>query len=253
MENAVMRLDKMLADSKAGTRSEIKELIRKGRVRLNGAVIKDAGMHVGESDVVSVDGINGEFSLGSATAKSYFMLNKPAGIVSANSDENDETVIDLFKAERNRNLFTVGRLDKDTEGLLFVTDDGELAHYLTSPGRDVTKTYYARVSGVLKDEHVKMFAKGFEFKDFTSKPAVLEIINVNEVSQVSECMVTVTEGRFHEVKRLLAKVGCTVGYLKRVGFGGVGLDDSLKKGEYRRLTEEELNTLTAACGYNGQA
>lgn len=246
-----MRLDKMLADSKAGTRSEIKELIKKGKVRVNGAVTKDAGLHVSESDTVSIDGVSGQFSLGSAKAKSYFMLNKPMGIVSANSDENDATVIDLFKAEKNKNLFTVGRLDKDTEGLLFVTDDGELAHFLTSPRKDVAKTYYAKVSGVLKDEHIEMFAKGFEFKDFTSKPAMLEIITADDVSLVSECRVTVTEGRYHEVKRLLAKVGCTVDYLKRVEFGGVMLDGGLAEGEYRELTDEELNTLKAACGYVG--
>ena len=244
----MMRLDKMLADCKAGARSEVKELIKKGKVRIDGTVVKDAGFHVADSDVVTIDGRSGQFCLKAANEKAYFMLNKPAGIVSANEDAEDATVIELFKAENNKNLFTVGRLDKDTEGLLLVSDDGELSHYLLSPKRSVPKTYYAKADGILKNEHIEQFALGFEFKDFTSKPAKLEILSVDDKQGRSECLVTVTEGRFHEVKRLLAKVGCEVTYLKRVAFAGLELDESLKCGEYRRLTEEEVAQLKSACG-----
>lgn len=243
-----MRLDKMLTDCKAGSRSEVKELIRKGKVRVGGVTVKDAGMHVADTDIVTVEGRSGVFSIAGANKKSYFMLNKPAGTVSANSDAEDDTVIELFGAENNRELFTVGRLDKDTEGLLLVTDDGELSHFLLSPRRNVPKTYYAQADGVLIPEHVKLFEEGFDFKEYRSKPAKLEILSADEATSKSECLVTVTEGRFHEVKKLIAKVGCEVTYLKRVAFAGLKLDESLKTGCYRPLTEDEISLLRSACG-----
>lgn len=241
-----MRLDKFLADAGYGTRSEVKELVRKGKVRVNGTVVKDSGMAVAETDEINVQGTSNKVA--DVTKKHWYMLNKPAGTVSANVDKNDPTVINLFRGEGVKGLFTVGRLDKDTEGLLLVTDDGELGHYLLAPGREVEKTYYADVRGILKEEHVEAFKKGFEFKDFTSKEAGLEIIATDEASDTCKALITVTEGKYHEVKRLVAAVGCEVIYLRRERFAGLELDKKLAKGEYRALTEEEIDKLWNAVG-----
>lgn len=255
-----MRLDKLLADAGYGTRSEVKELVRKGRVRVNGNVVKDSGMAVSGTDEISVaktaskqeqpdsGPAGGTLRTADVTGKHWYMLNKPAGVVSANVDKRDRTVMDLFRQEPVKSLFTVGRLDKDTEGLLLVTDDGELGHYLLAPGREVEKTYYAGIRGVLKTEHIEAFRRGFEFKEFTSKPAVLEILSKDEAAGTSEALVTVTEGKFHEVKRLVAAVGCEVTYLRRVRFAGLELDASLEPGGYRKLTESEVEGLWEAVG-----
>ena len=242
-----MRLDKYLADSGIGTRSEVKELVRKGKVSVNGTVVKDSGAAVSEADTVRVGGkeLNGP---GELTKKHWFMLNKPAGTVSANSDDKDATVIDIFKDEGLKGLFTVGRLDKDTEGLLLVSDDGELSHYLLAPSRSIEKTYFARIDGILAEDAAKRLKSGIEFKDFTSRPAVLEILSEDRNNDTCEALVTVCEGRFHEVKRLVAAVGGEVTYLKRVAFGPLKLDESLKAGEYRVLTEAETGELRAAVG-----
>lgn len=242
-----MRLDKILADKGLGSRSDVKELIRKGRIRVNGTVVKDSGMNVSDTDEIKAEGCD-SFLVKEAQEKHWYMLNKPAGIVSATQDRRDDTVISLFKNERVKNLATVGRLDKDTEGLLLVTDDGELTHFLLSPSRHVPKTYFAKISGILKTEHVAAFEKGFEFSDFTSMPAKLEILSADETDNSSTALITVCEGKFHEVKRLVAAVGCEVTYLKRVAFGPLTLDDSLSPGEFRVLTKEERDALSEAAG-----
>lgn len=242
-----MRLDKYLADCGIGTRSEVKEIVRKGRVCVNGAVVKDSGAAVSEADSVSVDG-KALGGVGELTKKHWFMLNKPAGTVSANSDDRDATVIDIFKNEGLKGLFTVGRLDKDTEGLLLVCDDGELSHYLLAPSRSVEKTYFARVNGRLAPDAAERLSGGIEFKDFVSRPAKLEILGEDGDNDTCEALVTVCEGRFHEVKRLLAAVGGDVTYLKRLAFGPLKLDAQLKPGEYRALTDAEIRELKAAVG-----
>ncbi|MCR5428831.1 MAG: rRNA pseudouridine synthase [Lachnospiraceae bacterium] len=242
-----MRLDKYLADCGIGTRSEVKEIVRKGRVCVNGTVVKDSGAAVSEADSVSVDG-KALGGVGALTKKHWFMLNKPAGTVSANSDDRDATVIDIFKNEGLKGLFTVGRLDKDTEGLLLVCDDGELSHYLLAPSRSVEKTYFARVSGRLAPDAAERLSGGIEFKDFVSRPAKLEILGEDADNDTCEALVTVCEGRFHEVKRLLAAVGGDVTYLKRIAFGPLKLDAQLKPGEYRALTDVEIRELKAAVG-----
>ena len=242
-----MRLDKYLADCGIGTRSEVKEIVRKGRVCVNGAVVKDSGAAVSEADSVSVDG-KALGGVGELTKKHWFMLNKPAGTVSANSDVRDATVIDIFKNEGLKGLFTVGRLDKDTEGLLLVCDDGELSHYLLAPSRSVEKTYFARVNGRLAPDAAERLSGGIEFKDFVSRPAKLEILGEDGDNDTCEALVTVCEGRFHEVKRLLAAVGGDVTYLKRIVFGPLKLDAQLKPGEYRALTDAEIRELKAAVG-----
>ena len=272
-----MRLDKLLAMQGLGTRSQVKEMVRKGRVSLNGVVIRDSGANVTEADEVYVTGCTGADAVqtkqqgavvddetvtgnkaktgtfkaagtGAFSGPHWYMLNKPAGIVSANTDTRFGTVIELFEKEHVRNLFTVGRLDRDTEGLLLVTDDGELGHYLLSPKRNVKKTYYARVAGIMRTEYIKAFEEGFKFTDFTSKPAELVILSTDEAAQTCEIMVTVTEGKYHEIKRLVAAVGCEVTYLKRTAFAGLELDAGLETGEYRRLSPEEIRQLKAATG-----
>ncbi len=242
-----MRLDKYLASAGFGTRSEVKEKIRKGRVSVNGAVMKDPGAEIKDADRVSIDGKD-TAGISELEKKHWYMLNKPAGLVSANSDEKDGTVIALFARGNVKGLFTVGRLDKDTEGLLLVSDDGELSHYLLAPSRSIEKTYYARVNGILAKDAAERLKAGIEFKDFTSRPAALEILNEYRDNNTCEVLVTVCEGRFHEVKRLIAAVGGEVTFLKRIAFGPLKLDGELKTGEYRELTDAEIHELRVAVG-----
>ena len=157
-------------------------------------------------------------------------------------------LLDIFGKEGLKGLFTVGRLDKDTEGLLLVCDDGEMSHYLLSPSRSVEKTYFARVDGLLAPDAAERLSNGIEFKDFVSRPAKLEILSEDTDNNTCEVLVTVCEGRFHEVKRLIAAVGGNVTYLKRIAFGPLKLDAELKPGEYRTLTDEEIRALKAAVG-----
>ncbi len=241
-----MRLDKYLANAGFGSRSEVKEMVRRGRIAVNGIAVKDPGKDIGDPDVVTVDGRQAA-GIAELNRTHWYMLNKPAGLVSANSDDRSETVIALFEKEKNKQLFTVGRLDKDTEGLLLVSDDGELGHYLLSPSRYVKKTYLARIAGELASDAAERLKTGIEFKDFTSEPAVLEILRT-AAGEYTEALITVTEGKYHEVKRLVAAVGGEVRYLKRISFGPLKLDEDLKTGEYRELTGEEIAALRAAVG-----
>ena len=245
------RLDKILSNYGGLTRSDAKQALRAGRVKLNGAVIMDPAVKAAETDEVTLDGkqlILSKFR--------YYMLNKPAGYISSTEPEPGDlspNVISLFKNEGVKGLFPVGRLDKDTTGLLIVTNDGELGHRLTAPGKHVDKTYIAKVKGALDESAVKAFASGFEFKEFTSAPAKLEILqNLQEQSQgaetadnepMAQAKVTICEGKFHQVKRMFQKVGCEVVELKRISMGTLALDETLKPGEYRELSPEELKVL----------
>ena len=238
------RLDKILSNYGGLTRSDAKQALKAGRVKVNGAVIKDPAVKAAETDEVTLDGkqlVLSKFR--------YFMLNKPAGYISSTEPEPGDmspNVISLFKNEGVKGLFPVGRLDKDTTGLLIVTNDGELGHRLTAPGKHVDKTYVAKVKGELNDSAVEAFAAGFEFKEFTSAPAVLEIIETGLDSDGGECAVakvTIHEGKFHQVKRMFQKVGCEVAELKRISMGALNLDETLKPGEYRELKPEELKNI----------
>lgn len=197
----------------------------------------------------------------------YFMLNKPAGVVSATEDKKERTVIDLIKESKRKDLFPAGRLDKDTEGLLLITNDGQLAHRLLSPKKHVDKIYYAKIKGIVTEEDVRLFEKGVHIGDEKpTMPAALEILSVqkerrkekikeqkilpetkNETDEkedgYSEIYLTIKEGRFHQVKRMFRAVGKEVVYLKRIQFGTLTLDPSLKPGQYRKLTEEEVEQL----------
>ena len=172
------------------------------------------------------------------------MLNKPAGCVSARTDETSQTVLELLPEKKRRDLFPVGRLDKDTEGLLLITNDGQLAHRLLSPKRHVDKCYEADIQGCVTKEHVNMFLSGLDIgEEKKTLPAILEILKQGDVSKVR---VTIQEGKFHQVKRMFHAIGYEVLYLKRISMGSLKLDESLKPGEYRLLTEQELAKLKKA-------
>lgn len=227
------RLDKFLCDKKIGTRSQVKVLIQKGLVTVNDEVVRKADVKVSETDEICCQGE----SL-SSEEFGYFMLNKPAGLISATEDPSKQTVIDLFKDEPYKNLYPVGRLDKDTEGLLLITNDGPLGHKLLSPKKHVPKTYYAKLSHGLSKEDIDVLENGVDIgeKNLTL-PAKIEILEEMAVH------ITITEGKFHQVKRMFEAVNNQVVYLKRISMGSLRLDETLKLGEYRALTEEELNQL----------
>lgn len=229
-----MRLDKYLSECTALSRKEIKKLIKQGEVFVNHNIASKAELQVLESDEITVSGERIEYK-----KYIYLMLNKPAGYLSAVWDKQMPVVVDLVPEEyRHFEVSPVGRLDIDTEGLLLLTNDGELNHKLTSPKKNVYKTYFARLDAPASEEDIEEFSKGMEFSDFTAKPAELLITeNKNEV------YIKISEGKFHQVKRMCAKVGKNVTYLKRVSIGGLLLDESLKTGEIRELTEEELSLL----------
>ncbi len=240
-----IRLDKYLADMGIGTRSEVKQQVRKGQVRVNGAPVKDPGQKVAPGeDLVEYQGEAVVYA-----QKEYYMLYKPMGCVSAVSDRTHKTVMEYITCSRRKDLFPVGRLDMDTEGLLLITNDGALSHSLLAPGKHVEKTYYARVTGMVGQQEAECFLHGVEIGDETpTRPARLEILSQEEGEGgwVSEILLTLTEGRFHQVKRMFEAVGKRVLYLKRISMGTLKLDETLEPGEYRALTEEEVSQLMGA-------
>lgn len=238
-----MRLDKYLADMGIGTRSEVKQHIRKKQVYVNGAQPQGPQQQVEPG----IDEIIYQGKVIAYTEYEYFMLNKPQGCVSAVTDRGHQTVMNFITEKKRKDLFPVGRLDKDTEGLLIVTNDGALSHDLLSPGRHVPKTYFAKISGEVVKQDVTQFSQGLDIGgEKQTKPAKLEILSCE--GGVSEILLTITEGRFHQVKRMFEAVGKEVLFLKRLSIGGLRLDASLPPGAYRRLTEEEINLLKNSRG-----
>lgn len=242
---ATLRLDKLLAHTGFGTRSEIKLLVKRGAVSVNGKRVKDSGMQVNPGkDEIHVDGepvVYREFV--------YLMLNKPQGVISATEDTRDRTVLDLLDEEyAHFDLFPVGRLDKDTEGLLLLTNDGKLAHNLLSPRKHVPKTYYAEVEGAVDEGDQAAFARGVVLDDgYVTMPAELLIIEPGDPGQSkrSRIELIIMEGKFHQVKRMFQSVGKRVVFLKRIAMGPLKLDPELPVGKYRELTEQELHALKA--------
>ena len=280
-ETRVMRLDRLLAQEGFGTRSEIKKAIRSGRAAVNGTIEKDPGRQISSDDEVRFDDkviARAEFV--------YYMLYKPAGVITATEDSRTATVLDLLRApeysgnpsERQsvqhsrpvqpvlrRDLFPVGRLDRDTEGLLLITDDGQLAHRLLSPGRHVDKVYYAVVTGQVTEEDRRRFAEGLCVDEsLTAMPA--RLLSAAEAARETEqlsglipedpqqlippgttsfspVLVTIREGKFHQIKRMFAAVGKEVLYLRRLSMGPLLLDEALSPGEFRELTQEEIRLL----------
>ena len=232
-----IRLDKYLADMGCGTRSQVKREIAGGSVMVNGAPARRPEDKIDtEKDSVVFRGS----PLG-YTEYEYFMLNKPAGVVSATEDRTERTVLDLIDARQRKDLFPVGRLDKDTEGLLLVTNDGGMAHRLLSPKKHVDKVYYAKVTGRITEEHVRLFTEGVDIGD--EKPTLPAELTVLSSGEISEIELVIREGRFHQVKRMFQAAGGEVLYLKRLRMGSLVLDRELQPGEYRKLTEEEVRAL----------
>lgn len=234
-----MRLDKFLADAGIGTRSEVKTAVRKKQVTVNAVIVTDAGMNVSEEDEICYRSM----PVGAAKPR-YYMMHKPSGCVCATQDR-DKTVLDFFPEAERKNLFPVGRLDKDTEGLLLLTDDGMFAHNLTSPRKHVDKTYYFDGTGLLLPDAALRIAEGIDIgDDKPTKPAILEVLTENAETQTVSGKLTISEGRYHQVKRMLLKMGVKIIYLKRLSIGEVCLDQNLAKGQYRELTPEEIKLLS---------
>lgn len=236
--NKKERLDKILANMGYGSRKDVKNIIKDGRVKVNDEIVLNVEFKVNPyEDDIFVDEekiIYREYI--------YLMMNKPKGVVSSTDDPASETVLDILDEEYLiYKPFPVGRLDKDTEGLLLITNDGKLAHELLSPRKKVDKKYYVEVNGYVEEKHMDLFKKGIRLDDgYKTLPAELEIIDSNEISKV---YLTIQEGKFHQVKRMFQAIGMKVLYLKRISMGNLFLDENLAPGEYRELTEYEISLL----------
>lgn len=228
----------MLANLGYGSRKEVKQLLKSGSVKIDDVIVKDAKQHVDTNkQVVTLNGEVIEYR-----EFIYLMMNKPQGVLSATEDNMSETVIDLLELEDQvYDPFPVGRLDKDTEGLLLITNDGQLAHRLLSPKKHVPKTYFAVIDREVTEEDIKAFAQGVTLDDgYETKPGELKILKSGIRSDIE---LTITEGKFHQVKRMFEAVGKKVVYLKRISMGPLPLDETLELGEYRELTDEEIELL----------
>lgn len=233
-----IRIDKLLSNVGVGSRSEIKKYIKLNLVKVNDKIVKDSGLLVNpQSDFIT-------FNQKEVNYKEfiYIILNKPNGYLSATYDKKDKIVLDLIdKKYLSYEPFPVGRLDKDTEGLLILTNDGQLSHRVLSPKKHIPKTYFASVDGKVKYEDIKIFEEGVVLDDgYKTMPSILKILKSDDISEIE---LTINEGKFHQVKRMFESVGKKVIYLKRISMGKLKLDENLKLGEYRELTEEEVKLL----------
>lgn len=236
-----IRLDKFLADMGLGTRSEVKKEIHKGQVRVNGIPERSPEYKLDiQKDLVEVNGRQISYA-----QQEYYMLNKPAGVVSATEDKKNMTVLDLIQEKQRKDLFPVGRLDKDTEGLLLITNDGLLAHQLLSPKKHVKKTYFVRVENPVSPEDIKILEEGVDIgEEKRTLPAEISCLSPEKNSL---CL-TIKEGKFHQIKRMFQAVDNKVLYLKRLSMGSLTLDETLAPGEYRPLTKEEIERLKDHAG-----
>lgn len=237
---SMIRLDKYLTEMSVGSRSSVKKLIKSGRVLVDGKEVTRPETKVDENiSQIVVDGKKVSYN-----KYEYYMLNKPQGYVSATTDKEHKTVVDIIETSEKKDLFPVGRLDIDTEGLLLITNNGELAHKLLSPKKHVKKRYYVEVSGILNETDRRKVKEGLDIgEEKLTLPADMSDIKTDMERGVSSCILTIHEGKFHQVKRMMKKLGKTVTYLKRVSMGALLLDEDLKCGEYRRLTDEEVDKL----------
>ena len=235
-----MRLDKFLVENGLGSRSQLKDVLKKGLVLVNGRAEKSPKTQINETaDEVVVSGQKLTYE-----KFVYYLLNKPKGYISATEDERHKTVLDLLdETARQKEVFPVGRLDIDTHGLLLLTNNGKLAHAMLSPKKHVEKIYRAKVAGLMNQSDVERFARGIELKDFTCHPAQLKIVELDEEKEISLVEITLAEGKFHQVKRMVAACGKEVTDLQRLSMGPLQLDPELALGEWRRLTEEEMKSL----------
>lgn len=231
-----IRLDKYLADMGLGTRTEVKKDIKKGRISVNGEIIKSPEYKIDtQTDAVLADGKEIAYE-----ELVYYMLNKPQGVVSATEDRRDKTVLDLISEKRRKDLFPVGRLDKDTEGLLLITNDGELAHNLLAPKKHVDKKYFVRLKAPLSEENRKRLEEGVDIgENKLTLPAQVFVLN----EERDEAEIIIREGKFHQIKRMFHAVGNEVVFLKRLSMGSLVLDETLLPGAYRLLTLQEIERL----------
>lgn len=237
---SLLRLDRYLSEMGVGSRSEVKKNIGFGKVLVNGKAIRKPETKI----TPGIDEIIYKKNKVEYKKNVYYMLNKPAGLLSATSDKKQKTVIDLFEGESRKNLFCVGRLDKDATGLLLVTDDGDFSHRLMSPKNKVPKTYEVLCSGILGKEDIRIMEGGVPVEeDFLTSPAGLLIKEVYEEEVTSLAWLTIYEGKFHQVKKMFEYVNKPVKRLKRIKIGNLALDESLKPGEYRELTLEERENI----------
>ena len=241
-----MRLDRFLSEQNIGTRKQIKEYVKNGRCSVNGTPASKADMHIDEnSDEIAFDGIVLGYS-----KYHYYLLNKPVGVVSATRDGRNETVLDLLSGENVKGLSPCGRLDIDTEGLLLITDDGDLIHRLLSPKKHVDKVYEVHIRQALLPADIERLEKGVNIGDKKDDgsidytlPAKVELCDDKDEDGYPVIFLTIHEGRFHQVKRMLEAVGNEVMFLRRISMGSLVLDGELGVGEYRALTEDEINEL----------
>ncbi|WP_314448629.1 pseudouridine synthase [uncultured Streptococcus sp.] len=236
-----MRLDKFLAENGLGSRAQVKQLLKKGLVLVNGRAEKLPKIQIDErADEIIVSGQRLTYE-----KFVYYLLNKPQGVISATEDGRHKTVLDLLdETARQKEVFPVGRLDIDTHGLLLLTNNGKLAHAMLSPKKHVEKIYRAQVAGLMNQADVERFAAEIELKDFTCQPAQLKILELDEAKGTSLVEITLAEGKFHQVKRMVASCGKEVTDLQRLTMGPLQLDPALALGEWRRLTTDELERLT---------
>ncbi len=239
LQRIMMRLDKFLVSMEVGSRSQVKSILKKGIVTVNGAICKDADFKINEiTDKIVYQGRELSY-----VKFRYFILNKPGGVVTATRDNHDKTVMDLLTDIPKKDFFPVGRLDKDTEGLLLITNDGSLAHALLAPKKHVDKTYFVGLRDQITKEAVRSLELGLDIgEDKPTLPAKVQILSEKEIH------LTIQEGKFHQVKRMLSAVGNEVIYLKRISFGSLILEESLKPGTYRELTVEEIEILKKDAG-----
>lgn len=231
-----IRLDKYLADMGQGTRAEVKKAIKKGKISVNQEIIKSPEYKVDtQTDIVVADGKKILYE-----DLVYYMLNKPQGVVSATEDKREKTVLDLIQDKKRKDLFPVGRLDKDTEGLLLITNDGELAHQLLAPKKHVDKKYFVRLKTPLLEIDRNHLEEGVDIgEDKLTMPSRIFFLN----EEKNEVEIIICEGKFHQVKRMFQAVGNEVVFLKRLSMGSLVLDEKLQVGEYRLLTSEEIERL----------
>ncbi|MGL4361952.1 MAG: pseudouridine synthase [Cellulosilyticaceae bacterium] len=231
-----MRLDKILVHIGVGSRSEVQKLIKSKKVKVDDEVVKKPEMSIDPETNIQVMGEDVKYK-----PHYHFIMNKPEGVITATEDAVHETVLDLMDViDQNKGIAPVGRLDKDTEGLLILTTDGQLNHKLLSPKKHIDKVYYAKIQGCVTDEDVIAFEEGITIGNYKCMSAKLEILNSGEQSEVH---ITIREGKFHQVKRMMHSVGKEVIYLERIQMGGLTLPTDLERGEYRELTDVELKCL----------
>ena len=234
-----MRLDKYLSEMGIASRSDLKKDIRKGLVFVNGEMIRDAGFSVTQDSTIQYKGKEIEYE-----ELSYYMMNKPAGVLSSTEDRKQKTVLDLFLDTHRKDLFPVGRLDKDAEGLLLIMNDGKLAHTLLSPKNHIEKKYYVEIPASLKEEDLEPLRHGIQYDtDLVAEPAQVQLLSANPDKSAVE--IIITEGKFHQIKKMFLALSedYVVIKLKRISMGALRLDESLSPGEYRKLSPGEIETL----------